>query len=275
MPEHNRAQRPEGPIHVARYALECSKAGIVVAFTLAIAVAEATGAFGWVVLSTLQHAIFILVLLGAYGGLGTISFRHFFPILALIPLLRILSLVIPIRQVLQIYWYAMIGGPLLIAVALTIRLLALSPASLGFRRGSWTSQILLAATGLPLSIAAFFILRPKPIIPSLNGVDIIIGSLILVVFAGFTEEVIFRGLLQHVVREALGRLGLLYSSALFAIMYSGSLSGRYVLFMGAVGLLFSWGVDRTGSLWGVVVAHGILNVGQLLVWPVLLPLILN
>jgi membrane protease YdiL (CAAX protease family) len=41
-------------------------------------------------------------------------------------------------------------------------------------------------------------------------------------------------------------------------MYMGSLSLSYVLFIGLVGLFFSWCVKRTGSIWGVVLAHSLL-----------------
>ena len=50
-------------------------------------------------------------------------------------------------------------------------------------------------------------------------------------------------------------------------MHLGSLSPGYVLFMLLVGLFFAWCVDRTGSLWGVAVAHGFLVIGMLLVIP--------
>jgi membrane protease YdiL (CAAX protease family) len=64
---------------------------------------------------------------------------------------------------------------------------------------------------------------------------------------------------------------MLYSSILFATMYIGSLSLSYVIFMGLVGLFFSWCVYRTASLWGVTLAHGVMMAGMLLVWPVYWP----
>ena len=89
------------------------------------------------------------------------------------------------------------------------------------------------------------------------------------VFTGFVEEIIFRGMLQQVANEILGGAGVLCSSILFAIMYTGSLSLSYMLFIGLVGLFFGWCVNRTGSIWGVILAHSILNIGMILVWPFL------
>jgi membrane protease YdiL (CAAX protease family) len=57
------------------------------------------------------------------------------------------------------------------------------------------------------------------------------------------------------------------SAILFMATYLGSLSTGYVLFMGLVGLFFGWSAARTDSIWGVALAHAILKVGLLLVWP--------
>lgn len=45
------------------------------------------------------------------------------PVLSLIPLLRIRSSAMPDKSIPEIYWNALIGAPLLIAAALTARLL--------------------------------------------------------------------------------------------------------------------------------------------------------
>jgi membrane protease YdiL (CAAX protease family) len=175
----------------------------------------------------------------------------------------------PVRQVPQIYWYAMIGIPFLLAVALTARLLDFSWVRHGVRLPSPFPQLLIALSGLPLSIAAFFILRPKPVIVGTHWGDIAIAAVILLLFTGFSEEIFFRGLLLGTATEMSGqRNGLLYSSALFAIMYIGSLSWSFVLFAGVVGVFFSWCVSRTGSIWGVVFAHAAISIGMLLIWPV-------
>jgi membrane protease YdiL (CAAX protease family) len=100
-----------------------------------------------------------------------------------------------------------------------------------------------------------------------DGPHLLVGAVILTVFAASTEEVLFRGLLQHVVTDICPRSGVLWSAFLFASMYIGSLSVGYVLFMGLVGLFFGWCVRQTGSLWGVILAHGGLIVGLVCVWP--------
>jgi uncharacterized protein len=238
-------------------------------YIAAVAIAEALGVFLGAVPSAASHAVLILVLLGHSILMDRAPSRHILLVLALAPLLRLLSLTIPIKEVPQIYWYAMIGTPVLVAVAATARHLDLPWSRLGLHRAPWPPQILIACSGLPLSLAAFLILQPKPLAPQPGWYGIVIGSIILLIFAGFTEEILFRGLLQQVITEIFGRAGLVYSSTLFAIMYIGSLSLRYVLFIGLLGLFFSWCVSRTGSIWGVVLAHSFINIGMAFLWPFL------
>jgi membrane protease YdiL (CAAX protease family) len=165
----------------------------------------------------------------------------------------------------------MVGVPVLVAVALTARLLGFSWTSLGLRVYAWPPQVMIALHGIPLGLAAFLIARPEPLLPGFEWQSIAVGSVMLVIFVGFAEEIIFRGLLQQVTIESFGRAGMVYCSILFAAMYMGSLSLSYVVFMGLVGLFFSWCVYRTASLWGVALAHGIMMIGMLLVWPVFWP----
>ena len=60
------------------------------------------------------------------------------------------------------------------------------------------------------------------------------------------------------------------AAAFFAVMHIGYASILDVLFVFAVGLLFAWFVDRTNSIFGVTIAHGLTNIGLFLVWPLLL-----
>ena len=107
----------------------------------------------------------------------------------------------------------------------------------------------------------------QPLIARFDGPYLAAAATTLGVCVGLAAELVFRGLLQHVASPLFGRLGLLWSAAAFASMYTGSLSPSYVAFMGVVGLFFGWCVQRTGSLWGVVLAHGGLIVGMTCVWP--------
>jgi membrane protease YdiL (CAAX protease family) len=95
------------------------------------------------------------------------------------------------------------------------------------------------------------------------------GVVALVVFAAFTEELLFRGLLQSIAIETFGiwRLGLTYAAAMSAVMYLGSGSLPYTIAVGAYGLLLGATIVRGGSLWGAIASHGLAIVGMAFVWP--------
>ena len=240
---------------------------IVAGYIAAIALAEIAGVWSGAFTGVVCHALLIPVLLSHYALAARTRYRRILPVLALAPLLRILSLTMPVEQVPRIYWYALVGAPLLIGITLTARLLGLSAAAVGLRFRLWPIQLFIALAGIPLSVITFFTLRPAPIPASGGWHSLALNATILVIFTGFVEELLFRGVLQHVAGELFGRASVFVAGALFAIMHTGSLSPGYVLVVGLVGLLFGWFVQATGSIWGVALAHGVLNVGLLLVLP--------
>jgi len=151
---------------------------------------------------------------------------------------------------------------------LTVRLLGLSKSQLGFAFPLKTPQFVIALSGLPLSGAAFFILRPAALFEGFNWPAILISSIILSIFVGFAEEFLFRGLFYRVASDVFGATAaVLCSSLLFATMYIGSLSLAYLCFMAIVGLFFGYCVKKTGSIGGVILAHSVMTIGQIVIWP--------
>jgi len=123
--------------------------------------------------------------------------------------------------------------------------------------------------GVALGLVELWILQPDPLISSLRWQELAVPVLILLVSTGFTEELVFRGVIQRVSLESGLRYGILYVSILFALLHVGYGSLTDVAFVFAVGLLFGYLVARTGSLLGVSLAHGLTNVGLYLVVPLL------
>ena len=197
-------------------------------------------------------------------GAGTVG------VLTLVPLLRLLSLAMPVRGASELGWYALVGAPLLLAVALAARRLPPDWAARALSLRATPVQALIALAGVPLGLVAYLAVRPGELAGGGDPKRLVAGALVLLVFVGFTEEALFRGLLQHVLCELFGRVGLPLAAAAFALCYVGSLSAPYVVFSAAIGLFFGWCVARTRSLLGVCVAHGLLAVGLVLVWPLVL-----
>lgn len=255
---------------------------LVGVYTILLLGAELALVFVGLITGTLLHAMLVTGLLlwsvlPATPGDATASpagdvdgFAQLAPVLALISVLRLVSVVIPIESVAEIYWYAMMGAPLLLGAFLTARQVGFTPDDLGLTI-SWDRwQFPIAASGVPLGIAAYGIIGEGSSSNQLVLSRVVIGSLILVVCSGFLEEVIFRALLQRAGRRLIGRFVVPWAGVVFAIMYLGAHSLPFVVFIGLTGAFFGWCFQRTSSLWGIVIAHSLMNIGLLLIYPVVL-----
>jgi len=189
--------------------------------------------------------------------------------LALAPLVRILSLAMPLENLDLIYWYAVVGAPLMLTALVVARTAGLSWRSIGFTLRSLHIQALVASTGLAFGIAEYFILRPEPLIDEFSWGAFWLPAFILLIGTGFNEELVFRGVMQSASSDALGKSAILYVAVVFAILHLGYKSVADVAFVFAVGLLFGWTVAKTRSLLGVTLSHGITNIALYLVVPFL------
>ncbi|MDB5077941.1 MAG: putative metal-dependent rane protease [Chloroflexi bacterium] len=244
---------------------------VVTLYLVAIAGVEISVARGAVVPGIVCDAFLILLLLNHYMLLKPTSNRQALPVIALLPLLRIISVTVTFREAPTIYWYVLTGLPVLAAAIITARALDFTWGDLGLRFQYRPLQGIIALTGLPLSLVAYALVHPKPIFASFTAQHLIAAAVILFVFVGLTEEFLFRGLLLRVTSSLFGRLAIVWNAAAFASLYAGSLSLPFIGFMGLVGLLFAWSARRTGSIWGVVLAHSALIVGMTCIWPFVLP----
>lgn len=187
--------------------------------------------------------------------------------LSLVPLLRIISLSMPLTNIPQIWWYPIISTPLLIAVVVVMRTLNYRAADVGLALKRLPIQLIVAMTGILLGIVEYSILKPEAMVTELTWQAVWIPALVLLIFTGFAEELIFRGVLQYSAVRAFKGWGIVYISLLFAILHTGFLSWQDVAFVFFVALFFGWIVKQTGSLLGVTLAHGLTNIVLFLLAP--------
>jgi membrane protease YdiL (CAAX protease family) len=245
---------------------------VVGAYSVAIAVAELAGAVGWVIPGAILDAALVPILLGHFVGGERTPHRKLLPVLALIALLRVLSIAAVVPRLPVVTWYVTVGGALLIGEILTIRFIdePWQRLNLAFRRPRLDLGI--AAIGIPAGFIGYLLLRPQPLMPGAGPAQTLAGIVALVVFAAFTEELLFRGLLQSVAIDAFGisRFGIVYAAAISGVMYLGSGSLPYTIAVGAFGLLLGATIVRGGSVWGATASHSLALVGMAFMWPVLL-----
>lgn len=190
--------------------------------------------------------------------------------LALAPLIRLVSLALPIHLLSPLASYALTGIPLYVAAWKVSQVAGLSPERLGLRGGNRPGQFIIGSSGILIGIILFQVLRLPPSTEALVTGDPVTAALVLVVFAGFLDELIFRGLLQSLAYRAMGSVGPLYIAFLYAAMHIGYRSAAHVLAALALGLVFSAIAHRSRSIVGVGLAHGLANIVIHLAMPVLM-----
>ena len=238
-------------------------------YLIALTVAEVLTVLVDLRAGMLIHGVILLVvmLLAALSP-DRQGIRFLLP-LAFPPLIRLLSLSLPLTNFNFIYWYVIIGVPLFIATYLTIRATGLNADMIGLRI-SWREvpfQLLIGLSGLLLGLVEYFILHPEALISKPSWEQILISVLILLVFTGFLEELIFRGVMQASAIQALGQPGLIFVALVFSVLHIGYRSMLDVIFVFTVAIVFGVLVQRYKSLLGVSIAHGLINVSLYLIYP--------
>lgn len=248
-------------------AMTANPFAVALAYLLAIALAEILTNFVSAPVGLMVHGA-LLVATVWHGALSQGRRYHDLLLaLTLAPLVRILSLSLPLAGLPLLDWFPIVSLPLFAATLFAARAVGASAPELGLNVGRVTVQCLVAASGVILGGIEYEILRPDPLVRSLALASTWVPVLIILISTGFLEELIFRGLLQRAAIAAVGRLGILYVAVLFAVLHLGWRSALDEVFVFGVGLCFGWIVWKTGSLAGVMLAHGLDNVLIFLVLP--------
>lgn len=240
---------------------------IALGYLLLIAVAEVVVTFFEPRVGLAVHGAVLIVLLIHSALASGRSYHGLLLSLSLAPLIRMLSLSMPLVNFPVLYWYLIISVPLLVATILAARNLGFSWDELGLAVRKVPVQLLVGGTGLLLGAVEYYILRPEALVDTFSWQSILVPALILVACTGFGEELIFRGVMQRSSMRALGRLGWIYVAVMFAVLHVGYKSVADVLFVFGVALMFGWVVEKTRSLVGVTLAHGLTNVVLFLIMP--------
>jgi uncharacterized protein len=219
-------------------------------------------------LGLVMHGLALVALLLLAALLEDPAEQRVYLTLAFAPLIRLVSLSMPLQGLPMMYWYLLVGAPITLSIVMVIRYGGFTRQELGLTGNKWFLQILVGLIGIGLGYIEYLILRPAPLADEFTLGAIWFPALILVVFTGFLEEIIFRGLMQTAFGAKIGRwLGILLISGLFAVLHLGYQSLLDVIFVFLVALLFAVVTEWTRSIWGVSLAHGLTNVTLFLVFP--------
>jgi len=185
-----------------------------------------------------------------------------------LPIIRIIGLTIPLMQIPTLYWFPIIAIPLFAAVYTIMKNQGLTRKHVGLIWGNKKVQFLVALTGMFLGTIEYTILKPLPLIAVFDPVTLITGSIILIISTGFAEELLFRGILQKNAENVFGMaMGLLYTALLFTALHIGWNSFHDLIFVFCVALFYGIVFQKTRSIVGVTLSHGISNTFLFLIIP--------
>jgi membrane protease YdiL (CAAX protease family) len=214
------------------------------------------------------HGLTLLSLLVLTALTSESQDQRIYITLAFAPLIRLVSISLPLGNIPMMYWYLLVGIPISLSIFLVIRYGGFTWEQAGLNLKHWFPQLLFGVVGFDLGYIEYLILQPEPLVEEMTLEKIWLPALILLIFTGFLEEVIFRGLMQSAFAEKLSRcLGILLISILFAVLHVGYQSLLDVIFVFGVALLFGILTELSGSILGVSIAHGLTNITLFLVFP--------
>jgi len=185
-----------------------------------------------------------------------------------LPIIRIIGLSIPLMQIQPLYWFPIISIPLFAASYTIMRSQHLSLRNVGLIWGNLPVQLLIAATGVFLGTIEYMILQPKPLIATYNLENLLFASVILIISTGLAEEILFRGIIQKNAENVFGlAYGLLYTALLFTALHIGWNSIYDLIFVFVVAMFYGYAFQKTKSLFGITLSHGISNTFLFLIIP--------
>jgi uncharacterized protein len=219
----------------------------------------------------LAQAVLLVALAGLSLRQGAGTAQRLTLSIAVLPLVRILSIAVPAAIIPIVYWYLEIGLAGLEGMLLVMRRLDLTPHDVGLRRAPVAEIMSVGVIGALLGVPAYLIAGPLDLGHGGGIVGLAIASVVVVVFVGFFEELLFRGLIQSAGTALFSRGGVVLSVGSTALMYSASLNPRYIVFAALVATLFGLVARRSGSIAAPVAGHAALALMQLIVLPIIVP----
>lgn len=192
-------------------------------------------------------------------------------VFTLVPLIRILSLVMPLSHFPRIQWFIIIAIALYLAFFALVRQQKIDLKEHGFRLPKAKHipiEIGIILIAAPFGYIEYFILRPDLLIDSFALENLIEAILILFVATGLIEEIIFRGLLLKKSIDMIGTWqGILFVTLIFAVLHIGNLSLLDVLLVFCIGVLYAVVVKTTKTIIGVTISHTVVNIFLFIICP--------
>ena len=191
--------------------------------------------------------------------------------LALIPLYILFTSSLPWFFINQQYLLPAVYSTILALCLWHIYQKKLSFSVLGFKKNKWLKYVLIGIIlGIPMGAGEYFIIYPAATFPTFEVKYLLRDLFYMVCFVGLGEELLFRGLLQRDLTNALNwKWGIFLASLMFAVMHLTWRSIPELFFVFFAGVILGYLYYKTKSLVAPIVMHGIGNVTLVAIMPYL------
>ena len=243
----------------------------VIAYTSVLLIAEVSTSRLGPIPGAMLDAALVPLLLAHFALRPDAPYRRMFPALALIALLRTLSIAAVVPRLPEYWWYAAVGLPVLAGALLASRLIDAPSVRLAITIRRPEFDTILGLLGFPIGLVGYAALRPDALLKSGDPLSILVVMAVLTVFGGFLEELVYRGILQRAAIDAFGSqwAGIFFAATLGALMYWGTGEFAYMFVIWLLGIGYGLALVRGASLWGIAASHSVALWGMALFWPLL------
>ncbi|MCX9084241.1 MAG: CPBP family intramembrane metalloprotease [Candidatus Methanoperedens sp.] len=203
----------------------------------------------------------ILTLAIIFGRFSSYS-KNVFQSLILLLLLRIVNIAMPQFFTTTLLWYSLIYGVMFLPIYIIINNQNMTLEDLGLN--SRRLHLYLPAALLIGTAAALVerrIIDPIPLIDSMNISGLLMLTIVMFIFVGAVEELIFRSILQTRLEKVLGlKPAILLSGILFGIMHSNYGIVNEIIFASVFGIILGYIFQKTRSFPFILIIHGYANI---------------
>ena len=185
-----------------------------------------------------------------------------FQALSLLPLLRILNMAMPIFFQLTLYWYIFMYGCIFISIIYIIKHQKFTRDQIGLTLKKIHIYVPIAIIfGSLLGIVEFQIIQNQALIENLDLENVLLLSIVMILFVGLAEELAFRSIIQTRLEQIFGTTwGLIITGITFGIMHSGYGTIYEIIFTSSAGILLGYMFIKTRSLPLIAITHGVINI---------------
>ncbi|MFQ5891267.1 MAG: lysostaphin resistance A-like protein [Candidatus Methanofastidiosia archaeon] len=196
------------------------------------------------------------------------TLRKLLTVIMLLPLTRIVSSAMPLSELNFQMRISLVYSIVFLSAFLIFYNLKISFSELGYSLRGFKFLPSVILLGSVLGFVEYHILKPEVVIEPVNTINVATALLVFIVFTGYVEEMIFRGMIQNLSEKIWRKeFALVFSNVLFGIMHIVWQSPVEIVFVFSVGMLLGIIFFYTRNLFLVSVIHGVLNFFLFVIWP--------